>query len=185
MEMTLDVSHQLVRDAAVSARCSMFSTRRLSKEDATEFQKLRLEGLKRHPDSFGASFSIEARQKLKFFADTLEKGVVFGGYDGTKLQGIVGFRRHQHEKMKHKGSLISMYVREESRGTELAVKLVQALLEHARQEVELVQLCVVSSNEQARRCYEKCGFEVYGVEPKALKVGESYFDELLMWVKLT
>ncbi len=162
----------------------MFSTRRLSKVDAKDFRTLRLEGLKRHPEAFGASFSAEATQNLKLFADSLKRGTVIGGFDETGLQGIVAFSTYQHEKMKHKGSLTGMYVREKARGTDLSVKLVQALLDHARQEVELVQLSVVSTNEQARRLYEKCGFEVYGMEPKALKVGDDYLDELLMWIAL-
>jgi len=35
-----------------------------------------------------------------------------------------------------------------------------------------------------RHLYEKGGFEVFGMEPKALKVGDDYLDELLMWIAL-
>ena len=165
-------------------RCEVFSTRRLLKADAAEFRRLRLEGLKRHPHAFGASFAAEVTQSLEVFADGLERNVVFGGFDENALQGIVGFSRHQHAKMKHKGSLNAMYVSEAARGTGLAMQLVQALLAHARQDVELVQLTVTRSNVRARRFYEKCGFGVYGVEPKALKIEDDYLDELLMWVSL-
>ena len=77
-----------------------------------------------------------------------------------------------------------MYVRDPARGTGLAGQLVDAVLAHARREVELVQLSVVASNDAARRLYERRGFERYGVEPRALKVDGRYLDEALMVKRL-
>jgi RimJ/RimL family protein N-acetyltransferase len=44
----------------------------------------------------------------------------------------------------------------------------------------VVQLTVVAGNETARRLYAGLGFEEYGLEKKALKLGDRYFDEILM-----
>jgi len=46
--------------------------------------------------------------------------------------------------------------------------------------VELIQLAVVSDNEQARRLYERLGFLEYGLEKKSLKQDGRYYDEVLM-----
>jgi hypothetical protein len=46
--------------------------------------------------------------------------------------------------------------------------------------VEQVQLLVVTDNERARRLYVSEGFVIYGLERRALKLGERYLDEYLM-----
>ena len=43
---------------------------------------------------------------------------------------------------------------------------------------------VGKANVSARRCYERCGFKEYGVEPEAVFVDGSYYDEALMFVRL-
>ena len=58
--------------------------------------------------------------------------------------------------------------------------LVQALLLAAAGVVEQLTLTVVSENHAAIALYRKFGFEVYGVEPRALKQPEGYSDEVLM-----
>jgi ribosomal protein S18 acetylase RimI-like enzyme len=73
-----------------------------------------------------------------------------------------------------------MYVRSAARGTGLARLLVEAVLEHARERVELIQLSVGSGNVPARRLYASLGFEPFGIEERALKVGDRYLDDVYM-----
>ena len=44
----------------------------------------------------------------------------------------------------------------------------------------MIQLAVVSDNEQARRLYAGLGFLEYGIEKNALKQDGHYYDEVLM-----
>lgn len=162
----------------------MATVRRLSEADAADFRAIRLEALQRHPEAFAATYADEAAQPLAFFSGRLKSGAVFGGFQGPALLGIAGFYTLAQEKVRHKGVLYGMYVKESARGTGLAGQLVDAVLAHARQEVELVQLSVVASNDAARRLYERRGFERYGVEPRALKVDGRYLDEALMVKRL-
>jgi hypothetical protein len=60
----------------------------------------------------------------------------------------------------------------------------EAVLAHARERVELVQLTVVKENEAAQRLYRRCGFVAYGHEVHALKQDGRYYDEVLMAVAL-
>ena len=55
-----------------------------------------------------------------------------------------------------------------------------AVLDVARENVELIQLSVVRENRPARRIYESAGFLEFGVEIKASKYGDKYYDEALM-----
>jgi RimJ/RimL family protein N-acetyltransferase len=57
----------------------------------------------------------------------------------------------------------------------------QALLAEARRSgIEQVLLTVAAGNDRARRLYERWHFAVYGTEPRAIKIGDVYCDELLM-----
>jgi RimJ/RimL family protein N-acetyltransferase len=67
------------------------------------------------------------------------------------------------------------------RGRRLGEALVMAGVHWTRAEgVQIVRLAVVTTNAAAIRCYARCGFSVYGVEPQALLVDGVMYDELLM-----
>jgi len=46
--------------------------------------------------------------------------------------------------------------------------------------IEQVALAVSSQNAGARGLYESLGFEMYGCEKRASKIGDAYVDEELM-----
>ncbi len=73
-----------------------------------------------------------------------------------------------------------MYVRPSARNIGVGRLLVSAVLDVAREKVELIQLTVVRDNRPARRLYESLGFVEFGMEPKASKLGEKYYDEAHM-----
>ena len=82
--------------------------------------------------------------------------------------------------MRHKGVLFGMYVRESERGSGLAEEILAMIVDVARERVEQLQLSVATTNHRAIRFYRRLGFEAYATEPKALKLGSRYIDELLM-----
>src|SRR5215218_2525104 len=43
---------------------------------------------------------------------------------------------------------------------------------------------VVLTNESARRTYHGLGFRPYGIEPKAIRVGDTFYDEELLYLDL-
>lgn len=53
-------------------------------------------------------------------------------------------------------------------------------MEYGKQHVEQILLTVVDDNLPAIHLYEKHGFQVYGIEPLALKKGTVYKNEVLM-----
>ncbi len=73
-----------------------------------------------------------------------------------------------------------MYVQPGSRKAGVGRRLVETIIDFARKRVELIQLAVVSDNEQARRLYASLGFLEYGIERNALKQDGRYYDEVLM-----
>ncbi|MCW8086099.1 GNAT family N-acetyltransferase [Sabulicella glaciei] len=159
-----------------------FTLRRLGASDALTYRDLRLLGLRSHPEAFGASFEDEAGRTVEWFAERLDLNVVWGGWrDGDPdLAGVAALHVSGAAKARHKGVLWGMFVRSEVCGSGLAAALAERVLAHAKDVVEEVRLSVVASNVAAVRLYTQLGFRPYGVEPRALKVGGEYHDEVLM-----
>ena len=154
--------------------------RLLSGADAAAFQALRLEALERHPAAYAAAPEEEAGRSLEEVALRLDAGAVFGAFVAGRLVGSAGFARPERTKKAHKGVLWGVYVQADVRGQGLGRRLVEAVTGHARGRVEQLHATVSTSNLAARELYRRLGFQTYGLEPRGLKVGETYFDQELM-----
>ncbi len=157
------------------------SVQQLSPGDATSYRSLRLDGLRRHPEAFGASWDDEADKPVEWFAARLQGSPVFGSWlaDGS-LAGVAGLRVPEPAKLRHKGVLWGMYVLPEARGTGMAAALVQHAIEQASGTVEEILLTYTASNVAAAKLYGRFGFERYGAEPRAVKIENRYHDIVLM-----
>ncbi|TWB62054.1 acetyltransferase (GNAT) family protein [Rhizobium sp. ERR 922] len=158
-----------------------FSIRRLYRDDASIFREIRLEGLARHPEAFGASHEEELIYSLTQIGDRIENNAVFGGFadDGT-LVGVAAVARSKSAKMRHIATIWGVYVRPQGRGTGLSRSLMIAAIDEARQTCRSIRLNVASSNAAAIHLYESLGFKAWAVDTDALKVGDIYHDEILM-----
>ncbi len=148
--------------------------------DAELYRAIRLESLKKAPDSFGSDFATENERPLEWFADQLVTSDMFGAFHGEELLGIAGFQAGQTIKRAHKGMLWGGYVRPKARSAGVARRLVETVLAHAKGRVEQVNLAVDRHAMHARRLYASLGFVEYGLEKNALKVGDRYLDDVLM-----
>jgi ribosomal protein S18 acetylase RimI-like enzyme len=158
----------------------MHQTRLLSGADAPAFQALRLEALERHPAAFAAAPEDEAGRGLEEVALRLDEGAVFGAFVDGRLGGSAGFAQPERAKKRHKGVLWGVYVQAALRGQGLGRGLVEQVIGHARSRVEQLHATVSTTNLAARQLYRQLGFQIYGLEPRGLKVGERYFDQELL-----
>ncbi|MGO9450084.1 MAG: N-acetyltransferase family protein [Candidatus Binataceae bacterium] len=154
--------------------------RSLAPPDAALYREIRLEALQGNPEAYGSTFETENAQPLTWFSDRLGRSKVLGAFHGSEIVGIAGLLIGEGRKEAHKGLLVGMYVRPGSRKSGVGRRLVETIIEFARERVEVIQLAVVSDNEQARRLYARLGFLEYGIEKKALKQDGRYYDEVLM-----
>lgn len=170
--------------------------RELTEFDAKEFWNLRLKALKESPEAFGASYEEEMnisldKHILRFKSDFIvppEENFILGAFDDyDNIIGIVGFRRERREKLRHKSNVWGMYVMPELRKNGIGKLLLSELLNKSKllEGLEQVNLSVVSSNLNAKKLYMSLGFETYGLEKNALKVGEQFFDEdcMVLFIK--
>jgi ribosomal protein S18 acetylase RimI-like enzyme len=109
-----------------------------------------------------------------------------GAAGPTSLVGTAGCYLDDTLKSRHKLHLVGMYVRPAHRRLGLGAKLVERVLRHAREigGIVVVQLGVACDNHAARALYDRLGFKVYGIERKALKIGERFIDEELRAIEI-
>ena len=101
------------------------------------------------------------------------------------MVGLVGLQVPSGTKVRHKAHLFSMYVANGHRRSGLADRLVQAVIDAAREAgALLLQLTVTAGNAPAQRLYGRMGFQVYGIERRAIQVGGRFYDEELMAMDL-
>ncbi len=119
---------------------------------------------------------------LKF--NTEEKALFFA-VQSIQLIGMTGIYRNMSPKTRHTAAIWGVYVKPNWRGRNISERLVRACLGWAKeQNIVIVKLAVVTNNIPAIRCYERCGFTVYGAEPKAIIHDSVYYDEYLMSFEL-
>ncbi len=83
--------------------------------------------------------------------------------------------------MKHKATLNSMYVKPAYRRKGISKRLLSNVFQYVEsRNIEIITLSVVSNNIGARKLYEKLGFVEEGMEKKAIKYDNEYFDLILM-----
>jgi ribosomal protein S18 acetylase RimI-like enzyme/2-polyprenyl-3-methyl-5-hydroxy-6-metoxy-1,4-benzoquinol methylase len=157
----------------------------LTQEDWQQWKLLRLEALKNAPESFGSSYEEEVNWTDLDFQTALTKSDIFGIFVDNSLVSCAGFYSLNSAKTKHCGVIWGMYTRPECRGQGIASSLIQAIINHAKSRVNQLHLTCVTSNLGAVAFYQKQGFKIYGTEPRALKIRDTFFDEHLMILDLT
>ena len=154
--------------------------RRLLPADWQDYRTIRLEALAQAPEAFGSVHAAEAARPLETFAERLTSSTVMGAYVEGRIVGMAGYRREGGFKDAHKGHVWGVFVAPGFRRHGVAQALLSALIAAASQEVEQLTLGVVAGIQSAIALYERNGFKAYGVEPRALKSGSVYHDEILM-----
>jgi len=171
---------------------SALECRVLDASDAEAYWQLRLESLEREPLAFTEAPSEHCQMTIAQTAERLRQhpgnpSFVVGAFVSGKLVGIAGFCRQTGEKTCHKGHIFGVYVAAENRGKSIARIVMAELLRQARRlpGLEQVDLSVAETQPAARKLYESLGFQVWGRDPRAVKVGDKYLDEEWMVLKFS
>jgi ribosomal protein S18 acetylase RimI-like enzyme len=176
----------------VSTPASDILIRPVVPEDAESLRELRLEALRRHPLAFTADLAEAERrppdawreQVARSTGDGADVIVVAQAADGA-LAGMSGVYTPPQPKLAHLGTVWGVYVREAFRGRGAGEALLRACVEWARKKgLAGLRLSVVEGNDAALRCYERCGFVRYGVEPIAVQWEGRPYDEVLLALRL-
>ena len=158
--------------------------RKLGPQDAETYFNIRLEALFNNPEAFGSSYEEEKKQTAAKYKERFQdsSSFTFGAFDDSKLIGVITLLKETRMKLRHRTTIVAMYVTPEMRGKGVAKSLMNEAIHKAMnlEGIEQIYLTVVSSNVAAKKLYTSLGFEVYGTEKRALKFNQTYLDEDLM-----
>src|SRR5262245_54672918 len=156
--------------------------------DVARYRELRLHALENAPTAFSSDYHVQLNQPTSFWERRLtfdEYGTIFFAEYENKLIGMTGIRQNESPKTRHSADIISVYVRPEWRGLHIAEALIEACIEWAKARgVNIVKLGVLSASTSAIRCYQRCGFIIYGTEPRGVFFDGQYYDGYLMYRSL-
>lgn len=143
--------------------------RRIRKTDAEAWRDVRLRALLDAPEAFGSTHADAVAQPPEYWPERAlqsasgQEQAIFLADAGDELVGLVGGFRRADERGKN--DLISMWVAPSHRGTRLARRLIQQVLDwSASGEAKRVNLWFTETNQPARRSYERAGFTVTGTQ---------------------
>jgi ribosomal protein S18 acetylase RimI-like enzyme len=154
--------------------------RRLTVDDIQLFREIRGEALRKCPQIF---WSLEEDQggdaMLAAYRHWLSD-TMLGAFERQTLVGVAGFYVSSDKRSRHRGHIYTVYVQEGSRGKGVGDRLIKELLSLAEALVDQVHLAVLVTATEAVKAYKRNGFEIYGLDPRVVRVGGVSYDKYLM-----
>lgn len=160
--------------------------RKLLADDAGEWSRLRRESLEHEPLAFGKSVEEHDSMPLETivarFQNAPQRDARLGAFENGKMIGMVTFLRDSSVKGGHKGGVYGVYVTPGRRGHGIGRALLEEVIRHAESDpsLEQIMLAVATDQTAAKALYRSLGFESWGTEPRAMKVGAQYVSEEYM-----
>lgn len=156
----------------------------LTKEHASTYRALRLNGLKEEVSSFGSAFEEEVEYPLSTFEERLSNpnDCHIGAFEGDTLIGIIGLFKKNTVKLQHIASIGGLYVHPKFRGNGVSKSMIASAIMRAKElQCEQIHLSVNVKNTVAKSIYTSFGFEIIGMEKEILKLPDNtYVDEYRM-----
>ena len=160
--------------------------RKLQPDESNSYRELRLQCLKNYPMHFTSNYLDEQAKEKLFFQTNIEQSnpnnFVIGAFLKNTLVGISGFNSYDRTKIEHKGRIIQAYVNPDYQGQQVGFNLIKSTIDEAFKinDIEQIEIDVITSNTNAEKLYKKIGFTEYGIQKNFMKVNDAYYDHKMM-----
>lgn len=153
----------------------------LDARDLAQWRTLRSEALREYPEAFLTTLSDFQTQSDTIVRSTLDQGKTLGIFDGTTLLAAAAFLPFSRPQTAHRAELAAFYVKQSLHGTQVADRLMTALISHANDNsVTQLELFVWDGNQRAIRFYQRHGFVETGRLPSAVMINNEARDDIFM-----
>jgi ribosomal protein S18 acetylase RimI-like enzyme len=145
-----------------------------------EAKEIRLLALKTVPLAFGSSY--EEEEKLSSSEWQKRMAHTLFAISEDKPVGTVTFHFNNRPKSKHIARIVGVFVDSDYRGRGIGRELLERALEIIQEKKGIVkiQLMVNPTQKAAVALYKSLGFVVVGKMKKEIKVGNEFYDELIL-----
>ena len=165
--------------------------RLLTHADLPAYKALRDTGLQHDPEAFTSDFDTASALPPATSATRLgqppDDHFILGAFDaGGAMLGAVVCEREARLKKRHEAELVGMIIAPAMRQRGIGKALLKEFDTLVRKlpGLEQVVLGVTADHAAAVKLYEGAGFVRYGLQPRAIKIGEQYHDKALMLKQL-
>lgn len=160
--------------------------KRLSAENWNDYKSIRLESVEDSPEAFASTYSkIDKVMTEKDWKDWLNAYIIGAYDDDDNLIGCMALLRNTSGRNNHAANIYGAYVKKNYRNQGVGTMLLEKIIEQATAVgIEIIYLHVTVTQVQAINLYKKLGFVSYGTMPYSLRIGDRYFDQECMFLKL-
>ena len=159
----------------------LLTVRPFRADEADVLRDLRFEALADLPMAFGEHLDHARAIGGEDFSVALRDRAVWGAFDGDAPVAMEGLRRAIGANLRHRASIVAVYVSPRARGAGAGRALMQGLIAHGvGLEIEIFELSVGDFNAPALKLYESLGFEKIGFLRNATKIAPDYTAEIQM-----
>lgn len=152
-------------------------------QDIAAFRDIRIESAQNCPETFRATVEDMENKTTQDFQDHIsgaqQGDFIVGAFLRGELVGVAALYHESYEKLSHKATIGSLYVKPQYRKMGIATKLLNEVVQRAKdaEGIRHINLSVITTNISAVKLYEKLGFVSYGNEPNSVYVNGAYYDE--------
>lgn len=165
---------------------------RLTPKEYDQFYALRLESLETCPEEFATdaeAWKNASHDKINNMLVKSEESrdfPIFGAWVDENLVGLVGANRNMRPTVRHKSTLWGLYVTSAHRRQGVGSALMDEVMNSLKDEpdLRLIRAVVTVTSRDAISLLEKKGFNIYGQEPEAKYLNDTFFDQVYMWLSL-
>jgi RimJ/RimL family protein N-acetyltransferase len=165
--------------------------RLLTEPDLPAYKALRDASLQSAPDAFTSDYASSKDTPASAYASRLGDAAtgrfVLGAFnDAGILVGAIALERETRLHTQHRANVVGMMVSNYAQKQGIATQLVAQCVHMAMTltNIEQLTLTVTASNRHVVRLYKRAGFVDYGLHPKAIKIGDAYYDKMAMCLEL-